>query len=615
MKDIVEPLLTSASLAELRARIATVDGALTLPQAKRLQEHARGLTGDPYELRLGIIHTYTSDLLTPWLDFAAALQGCTVDTYHAPYGLAMQEAQPGSDLLQHAPDITVFMLQREDLHPALREPVVGFPLEEQQKLLEQVVDRVIQILRQFRALNVGQLVLTLLPTLSGPALGQYDRQSERSEVDWWARLKSAISGRIREELSATLFLDLDLMLEDLGRDQFFDRRFWFSSRWPFRPRAAQALSQRLVNVGICLKRPKAKVIVLDADNTLWGGVVGEDGLNGIALGPEYPGNLYLEFQRRILEYQQRGFILAICSKNNPADLQQVLDDHPHQLIKDHHLAARRVNWVDKPENLKALAEELNLGLDSFVFVDDSDHECAAVRQLLPQVEVVQTPGKPLLVPGCLDHVARLEILSLTDEDRRKTALYAQERSRRELRDSLDASGGGYEDYLRSLQMRMEVVINDASHLQRLAQLTQKTNQFNLTTRRYDESQMEAFIRSDDWVVGHFSLSDTFGNSGVVGLALCHIVGPETAELDSFLMSCRVIGRRAESVFLATMIEQLRARGITEFLADYLPTAKNALVKDFLSEHGFIESAGRYRLDLSENPALKGAAEPIEVSLA
>ena len=171
-----------------------------------------------------------------------------------------------------------------------------------------------------------------------------------------------------------------------------------------------------MDLGVVLKFPKAKVIVLDADNTLWGGIIGEDGIDGIALGSDYPGNAFLQFQRRLLDYQQRGFILALCSKNNAADVDQVLKQHPHQLLRDEHFAARRVNWLPKPDNLVSLAEELNLGLDSFIFVDDSDHECAAVRQRLPQVEVVRTPSRPIDIPGCLEHVSRLEVLSLTAED-------------------------------------------------------------------------------------------------------------------------------------------------------------------------------------------------------
>jgi FkbH-like protein len=348
------------------------------------------------------------------------------------------------------------------------------------------------------------------------------------------------------------------------------------------------------------KYPKAKVIALDADNTLWGGIIGEDGMNGIALGPEYPGNAFVAFQRRLLEFQQRGFILVLCSKNNPADLDEVLQKHPHQVLRSEHFAARRVNWEPKPRNLVALAEELNLGLNSFVFVDDSDHECAVVRHELPQVEVVQTPQSPIAVPSCLDRVARLEILSLTAEDRAKTTMYVQERLRRELLQSVNPDGGNVVDYLRSLQMRMRICFDEPKQLARLSQLTLKTNQFNLTTRRYDERQVQDFLESPDWLVAHFSLADVFGDSGVVGLAIAHRTSPVRAELDTFLMSCRVIGRGAETAFLEAVLARLKSDGIEEVVAEFLPTSKNALVKDFLPSHGFTMGPdGRFLRSLSD----------------
>ena len=338
-------------------------------------------------------------------------------------------------------------------------------------------------------------------------------------------------------------------------------------------------------------------------------------MTGIALGPDYPGNTYVDFQRRLLDFQQRGFILALCSKNNPEDLEQVLQDHPHQILRSQHFAARRVNWEPKSDNLVSLAEELNLGLDSFIFVDDSSHECAAVRYALPQVEVIQVPDKAIDLPFCLEHVARLEVLTLTPEDLAKTEIYAQERFRRELLETSEKSGAGRDHYLQSLAMKMEISLNCAAHLTRLSQLTQKTNQFNLTTRRYEEHQIQKYISSDRWLVADFSLADVFGNSGIVGLAMVAIHDNHRAELDTFLMSCRVIGREAEGAFLHTLLNLLSERGVVEVIADYLPTPKNGLVKDFLPKQGFLPSEeGRYSWNLKQQQPLPESAFPIAVRM-
>ena len=611
----LDKLLASQSLHQLRAGLAGAGVPASPAQAQRLGAHARTLTAAPRRLRLGIVHTYTSELLDPWLDLTGALQGLDVQTYHAPYGLAMQEAQPGSGLLSHQPDVTLLLLQREDLHPALSRPLAGLGADGLAQVKAEALQRLQQIVAQFRGQAVGQLVVTLLPALAGPALGLYDAQSEVSESVWWATFKAELAGWVRQSAASTLFMDLDEVMLQVGRHQFLDKRFWYSARFPFAAPAAFEFCRRLMAVATVMGTPKAKVLVLDADNTLWGGVIGEDGMDGIALGPDYPGSLFVEFQRRILGLQQRGFILAMCSKNNLADVDQVLQKHPHQLLRDEHFAARRVNWVTKPENLRSLAEELNLGLDAFIFVDDSDHECAAVRHALPQVEVVQVPSRAVDVPACLDHVARLEVLSMTQEDMQKTAMYAQERRRRELlSDNTDAGAGGM-DYLRRLDMRMRIQIDPASHVPRLSQLTQKTNQFNLTTRRYDEQQVQAMVKSDGWLVADFSLADTFGDSGIVGLALFELTSPGRVRLDNFLMSCRVIGREAEFAFLHALLRLLAERGVHAVEADYLPTAKNVLVKDFLPVQGFVQGAdGHWLLDLRRTPPRSADDFPIAITL-
>lgn len=609
-----EELLTIGDRAGLRALLERLPAPLTLPQAQQLAAHAVALEPQPRPLRLGVIHTYTSDLLDPWLGVSAALGGLHCETYHAPYGLALQEAEPGSGLLEHRPDITLLLLRREDLHPDVALPIAGRPAAQREALRQACLAQVSDIVGRFRFQRVGQIVLTLLPSPTPSTLGLYDTLSDSSDAAWWSGLKSDIAAWMRSAAPSTLFLDLDDVAAQVGRAHFFDRRYWHSAQFPFTPAACREFTRRVMAVATVLKTPKAKVLVLDADNTLWGGVIGEDGIDGIALGPEYPGSAYKEFQRRILDFQQRGFILAMCSKNNLADVDEVLEKHPHMLLRQEHFAARRVNWISKPDNLVSLAEELNLGLDSFIFVDDSDHECAAVRERLPQVEVIQVPSRPVDVAGCLDAVARLEVLSLTAEDLQKTEMYAQERQRREILEQAGTSSNSA-DYLARLGMRMQITLAPAAHVTRLSQLTKKTNQFNLTTRRYEEHEMRSCIASDEWLVADFSLADRFGDSGIVGLAMFRRTGGGAAELDTFLMSCRVIGRQAESAFLQALLRDLQAGGITTVVADYLPTAKNVLVKNLLPQEGFsLRADGRYERDLRASPPPQAGAFPIELAI-
>jgi len=411
-----EQLIAFKTRAEVRAALSAARFPLSLPQAQQLTSRLEELEPPTHTLRLGIVHTYTSELLDPWLGLAASVQGLALEVYHAPYGVTVQEAREDSGLVTHRPDVTLFLLRRDDLHPRLARPLVGLAPRDQEVLREEVMTRFSHMIGQFRRFKIGRLAVSLLPAAAPLGLGMYDSMSDRSENTWWATLKADIGQFLRRSVKSSVFLDLDDAAMECGRAAFFDRRLWYSARFPFAPEAAREVARRVLAIGALAKLPTAKVLVLDGDNTLWGGILGEDGFEGIALGPDYPGNAFMDFQRRLLDFQQRGFILALCSKNNEADVDQVLKDHPHQVLRDEHFAARRVNWIPKPDNLISLAEELNLGLDSFIFVDDSDHECAAVRHRLPQVEVIQTPARPTDVPGCLDRVARLEVLLLTEED-------------------------------------------------------------------------------------------------------------------------------------------------------------------------------------------------------
>lgn len=576
------------SAQEVKSFLALRAMVPSLQQAAKLRQHLNALCSVK-QIRMGIVHTYTSELLDPWLHFTAALNQISLDVYHAPYGTTVQEATSDSGLSGHTPDLTLLLLTREDLHPAFQTPAACIKAEDKKAIDSEAQKALHSLVQKFRDNLGGHIIVTILPGQDSPGLGSYDVMAEQSESRWWNEIKAGIATQLREAFSGVSYLDLDQLVMQCGRDNFFDSRLWYSSVFPFAPQGALAVSNAVTSIGAAIHLTRAKVIAVDADNTLWGGVIGEDGINGIALGQEYPGRAFVDFQKKLLSFQQRGFILALCSKNNPEDLNEVLDNHPHQLLKSEHFATQRVNWLPKPDNLKSIAEELNLGLDSFIFVDDSDYECSAVRHSLPEVDVVQVPSRPTEIPVCLNALARLEIVSLTAEDLEKTTMYAQERKRKAQRAKLSDTGGSIDDYLRSLNMKMTIGLDDSTSVTRLAQLTQKTNQFNLSTRRYSEKDISGMINSDDFSVYHFSLEDNFGNSGIVGLAIVEQGTVEKARLDTFLMSCRVIGRMAEQAFLNRIESNLRTRGLEELSADYIPTRKNILVERFLPDNGFLES--------------------------
>ena len=565
-----------------------------LNEITRLTARLRQMKEPLNPAKIAVVRTYATELLRPYWVFESLLNGFELQLYEAPFGLVHDNVD--QKLREMNPDVTYFFLRWEDLDPKFQLPISSLPPPDVTALTTDAVERICGILQSYRRAVSGLMVATLLPPMIGPELGLYDSMATGSDRHIRHSIKRSLAQKLAEKLSSFHFADLDSVCMEAGRSEMFDLRLWHSHSAPYSSIGSQRVVRQLFKYVVLLKKPRIKVIALDADNTLWGGILGEDGLDGIALGPEYPGNAFVAFQRRILDLQSRGILLALCSKNNPEDVRQALRQHRHQLLREETFAALRVNWMPKVENLRSIAKELNLGLDSFLFVEDSPHECYQARQQIPEMLTVQTPQRIVEVPYCLENIAQLETLAITDEDSQRSALYARDRQRQELACSFSDQG----EYLRSLQMVMKVSLANTRHLARIAQLTQKTNQFNLTTRRYLEADIARMLNDPKCLVADFSLADVFGDSGIVGVALVRDLHSETAVIDTFLMSCRVIGRGAEGVFLGTVIGQIAQRGAKRVRSVYLHTAKNALVKQFWPEQGFAKIGdGEYEFDLQQ----------------
>jgi FkbH-like protein len=327
---------------------------------------------------------------------------------------------------------------------------------------------------------------------------------------------------------------------------------------------------------------RKKCLVLDLNNTLWGGILGEDGVEGIKIGDLYPGLAYKDFQENILEAASNGVILAICSKNNEEDVLEVLSTHPFQLIKERHISAYRINWIDKVTNIQELSEELNIGLDSFVFIDDNPVERERVKQMLPMVAVPDFPEQPYLMSSFFNEVYQryFQLYQLTDEDKNKTQQYVANSERTISKKSFKS----VEEYLESLDMELDVIEADKFTIPRIAQMTQKTNQFNLTTKRYTENDLYGFI-DQSALVHCLSVRDKFGENGITVSSIILLNG-EIAEIDSFLLSCRILGRDIETVYIDFLINILFDRKIKTLIAKYVPSQKNRQTEYFYEKMGF-----------------------------
>jgi FkbH-like protein len=327
--------------------------------------------------------------------------------------------------------------------------------------------------------------------------------------------------------------------------------------------------------------PPAKCIVLDLDNTLWGGIIGEDGISGIQISDEYPGNVFKDFQRALLGLRDQGVLLSIASKNNLDDVLEVFERHTDCLLKKNDFSSMQINWKDKASSIKKISKELNIGLDSIVFFDDNPVERDWVRKQLPNVKVIEVPKNSMDYLKALNESTFFDRLTVTHEDRARADIYQQENQRKiDLNHSVSV-----DDFLKDLKMTVKIGFSDDITITRIVQLLNKTNQFNLTTKRYSSVDVIRIIH-DGGKVLWLSAADRYGDNGIVGVAILVKIKHRAWLIDSMLLSCRVIGRKIETVFLAEIIEILRSDNADVVYGQYIPTKKNNIVSDFYNQNSF-----------------------------
>lgn len=404
--------------------------------------------------------------------------------------------------------------------------------------------------------------------------------------------------RLCESRSHLKLVDVRTFYHNYTHADLIDWKFYFLSQMGLNPRLSTDFKQWYQHQldAIALKRKKC--LVLDLDNTLWGGVLGEDGVEGIQLSGDYPGKAFHWWQEALLELKKQGIILCICSKNNPEDVEQLWQRRHDMVLHQDDFSAVRINWQDKATNIQELAQELNIGLDAMVFVDDNPTERELIRQALPMVAVPDWAQQPYELPNLYQRLVAdyFRVYSVTDEDRNKTEQYRQNAQRAQAR----ALFTNMEDYLRSLEMHLTIERlspSDGAKITRAAQMTQKTNQFNLTTHRYTEEDIRELILSGQvWIL---SVRDKFGDNGISGLMII----TTNDEIDTMLMSCRVLGKGIEEAFVNTVLKYLQQDGRNRMIANYIPSDKNGQVKDFWVKMGFSAISGNdmggtiYMLDL------------------
>ncbi|MEY2160816.1 MULTISPECIES: HAD-IIIC family phosphatase [unclassified Rhodanobacter] len=526
-----------------------------------------------------IIRNFTIEAIAPFLTRALVASGLSANLRFGGFATAHQEIaqgdMPGTD---GAMRITVLALGLEESAPNFGH--MNWPVTE-------ACEHILTLVRMAAATWGSPLCInTVLAPLFQPwglAHGSEFMEAENAIAALNSELRAiatAASGRI-------ILCDWERYARLLGEQGTYDYRFWYSSRAPFAASFLKLYAEDIARTARVLSGRIRKCLVLDCDNTLWGGIVGEDGLGGIRLSTDtVPGRYFHEFQRSVLDLAERGVILALSSKNNEADVMEVLNSHPDCLIRRDHLASWRISWAPKHESLVELADELGINLDSMVFVDDNPAECELVRQALPQVAVIQVPDRLEQLPSLLFRNDLFGTLTITETDRRRAESYRVQRERRDLQRTVKNP----KDYLASLGTRVVLRLAGERDVARVVQLLQRTNQFNLTTRRHDESIVRELLTSPSALLLVCDVSDRFGSMGLTGVLLALRKG-NVAEIDSLLLSCRVLGREVEFAFVAAAADWLRREWKTETIdAKFIPSAKNMQCADFWERCGFARNS-------------------------
>jgi FkbH-like protein len=540
---------------------------------------------DLVELRVALLGNVTMDLLAPIHTARGLASRLLVRPFVADYDTWAQELlDPNGNLEAFDPDVVVLALHLESLAPSLTTHFLDLDATGVSQEVEIVAQRIGDALRALHARSKAKVLVHSFPMPVDRSLGVIDSAHPLGQTAALRMLNGRLAS-LAAELPDVHLVDLDVPVARVGWGRWHDARMHALAKLPFTPAALHAITETHLRYLRAFAGLVRKVLVLDLDNTLWGGIVGEDGPDGIQLGGTYPGSAYRGLQQVILQLHRRGVVLAINSHNNEQDVAEVLGRHPGMVLRPEHFAATRINWQDKAANMLELADELGLGVESFVFLEDSDAQCERIRQALPEVLVVQQEGEVAARAALLAGLGVFDSMGFSDEDRARGGFYRTEARRAQLK----KSGQSLEQYLRSLEMKLLIEPIAPPNVARVADLTQRTNQFNLTTPRHSSDSLVAFLEPPRREGHAFRLADRFGDYGLIAVTLLD-QDTDAVVIDAFLMSCRVLKRSVEDAILGFLLNRAMAKGASRVRGLYRPSRKNGQVAGFYGAHGFEETA-------------------------
>ena len=534
--------------------------------------------GSAFDLRVAVGGSMTAEPLEPYLGAHLLAKKFQPRITIAPFNQLQQLCyDPNSVLGDKDFNVVVLLWRIEDLFADMLSRCLESATAVESLLQE--IQRFAGLVGALRTKFKGTLIVSTPPYPASSGFGL----SELGQACAGVRAFHAISQLWIDEISRlerVRLLDLHGLIATTGIKHAYDVRKWQLYRQPYTESFWQEVGRMVGRMIVAEKVSPKKCIALDLDNTLWGGIIGEDGLEGIQLGDDFPGKPYRDFQRYLLYLKNKGVLLAVASKNNPADVDEVFDKHDGMILRRQDFAALEIHWDSKVESIKRVVKKLNIGIDAIVFVDDSPKEIGEITERLPEVCCVTVPEDLAYLSGVLAETDLFDFAEVTDEDRRRTDMMAADNLRQQVQETMSE-----EEFRRSLNLTIDIFTVERQHLARVTQLINKTNQFSMTTIRRSQDEVEALALAENVLVLGMDIKDKYGDYGLVGVAILR-KEKRSCIIDTLLMSCRVLGRGAEATLIAKVAEAADALGCDELRGRYIPTAKNGMVKDLYKRFNF-----------------------------
>ena len=548
-----------------------------------------------HKIKSAILCSFTINGLAECLQVKAYTKKINCQTYVGQYNQYNQEIlNKNSQLYKFSPDLTFLLIDVRSMLGELFYTPYSLSTMEKEKFIENKFNELKNLIIFFTNQTKSKIIITNLNVPSYSPYGIFETKSEDGFHKSIAKFNQNLIDEFVNNNSVYIF-DFNSFVNFYGEQNIFDIKQFLSGDIKISLNYIPKLADQLMGYFYATLGLSKRCIVLDLDNTLWGGIIGEDGFDGIKLGDNAQGNSYVEFQKTLLALHQRGILLAINSKNNLDDAMEVITKHPNMILKKEHFASMKINWNNKVSNMIDISKELNFGLDYLVFFDDDPINRELMKSSLPEVLTIELPKDSSEYSTILKNMKEFDVLKITKEDSHRGQMYFEQKQRHELENTII----NLDEFLKQLKLKVKIKSVDKFSIPRISQLTLKTNQFNLTTKRYQEEDIKNLVENNKMEIIYAQVEDRFGDNGITSMYILDKTNPKEWYLDTFLLSCRIMGRQIEKCLMQHIISKAKINNVKKIKADYLPTKKNKPIEAFLPDCGFIQENDSWVFNVNE----------------